>query len=63
MHKRIRRLIAGLTLATAAALGLLAAGHAMTPASDTTWAAPATPDDTTWVAPATSDVTPLDTTW
>ncbi|GGS96530.1 hypothetical protein [Streptomyces violaceus] len=71
MTKRIRRLLASLTLVTAAATGtLLAAGLPAVP-PDTTWGAPATQDDTTWGAAtevaqdaATGTVVnPLDTTW
>lgn len=71
MTERIRKLLAGLTLVTAAATGtLLTTGLPAVP-PDTTWGAPATQDDTTWGttpqvgqdATSGSVATPLDTTW
>jgi hypothetical protein len=76
VKKRIRRLIAGLTLTAAAATGLALTTDLPTlhPASDTTWGAPDSPNDTRWdTAPTETEVeppadngpaiTPLDTTW
>lgn len=71
MTKRIRRLLAGLTLAIAAATGTIAATGLPAAPPDTTWGSHATTDDTTWGVTAEADqdavagtvVTPLDTTW
>lgn len=70
MTRRIRLLVAGLGLATAAVAGTaLTTGMTAQPA-DTTWGAPDTTDDTTWGNPPTDDgdgedtpVRPADTTW
>ncbi|MGV9891693.1 hypothetical protein [Streptomyces sp. NPDC003395] len=67
---KLRRIAAGLALATAAVTGLTLADH-ITPRAtmDTTWGAPAGTDDTTWGTPPTDGtptvpvITPLDTTW
>lgn len=74
MTKRIRRLLAGLTLAIAAAAGTIAATGLPATPPDTTWGSHTTVDDTTWgstpqdvtgtVEDATGvTITPLDTTW
>lgn len=70
MTKRIKALLAGLTLAASAFTGLAVTNAAIAP-PDTTWGAPATADDTTWgttpvdtpESPTGPVVTPLDTTW
>ena len=64
---KIRRIVAGLTLATALATGALLTNTPVATPADTTWGAPS-PEDTTWGArpPSTgggTTVTPLDTTW
>jgi hypothetical protein len=70
VSKRIRCIVASLTLATAAATGAVITHTVTAPRIDTTWGAPA---DTTWGSepvdlPVTLPVdlptiTPLDTTW
>lgn len=64
MKKPFRRLLAGLTLATAAATGSLAATDTIaTPQGDTAWGAP---DITELPVTAPGDgpvVNPLDTAW
>jgi hypothetical protein len=68
VKKPLRRLIAGLTLATAAAAGTLAATDSAA-AADTAWDAPATTQDTGWGTPPVDSIpdgtilTPLDTGW
>lgn len=69
MNKRIRCIVAGLTLATAAATGAIITHTVAAPRTDTTWGAPDTADDTTWGTPPIDlpgnlpVITPLDTTW
>lgn len=78
MKKPLRRLLAGLTIATAAATGSLTATGTATaaPTGDTAWGAPDpghdTTNDTAWGTPPTDDdnavgggatVTPFDTAW
>lgn len=73
VSKRIRCIVAGLTLATAAATGAVITHTVAAPRIDTTWGASDTADDTTWGSepvdlPVTLPVdlptiTPLDTTW
>lgn len=63
MNKPLKRLLAGLALATAAATGTLTTSNLTAP-PDTAWGAPATTPD---IAPADevigTIVTPLDTAW
>jgi hypothetical protein len=64
MTKRIRVLLAGLALATAATAGITLAADTSAAPPDTTWGAPATStvtDEAT--TPETPVVVPLDTTW
>lgn len=70
--KPLRRLLAGLTIATAAAAGTLTVATTADAApADTTWGAPSTDhtNDTTWGTPPTDDTggdgtaVPNDTTW
>lgn len=66
MKKPLRRLLIGLTLATAAAAGTLTVTDALTPQrTDTAWGASATTSDTGWGLPPTDDILPipLDTGW
>jgi hypothetical protein len=69
VNKRIRCIVAGLTLATAAATGAIITHTVAAPRTDTTWGAPATADDTTWGSEPVGlpvdlpTITPLDTTW
>lgn len=71
MTKRLRRLVAGLTIAAAAVTGTALttqAASADPQPADSTWHAPA---DSTWSTPTTADatvavrtaITPLDSTW
>lgn len=68
MKKPLRRLIAGLSLATAcAAGGLLAATEASAAPADTAWGAPSA-DDTAWGTPPADGTggpvgAPNDTAW
>jgi hypothetical protein len=73
--RRLRRALAGLTLALTLAGGLAVAVDVdITPASDTAWGAPATTNDTAWGTPPTdgtgtglddgsTPITPYDTAW
>ena len=70
MKKTARRLLIGITLATAAATGTIAATHAgpaTTTQADTAWGVPPSGSDTPVLRTAgdvvSTIVTPLDTAW
>jgi hypothetical protein len=72
VNKPLKRILAGITLATAAAAGTLAITDAVTvQKADTAWGASATPTDTGWGLPPdggpgslpTPTPVPLDTGW